>query len=129
MRVQSAHFRPSSFLPSDWENAGTRAVPQCPPLLQHSALVLQGVPSEELSAILCHEPIVEKCAKFWICKAKLLARSGPFDVTGLYEAAVCAGAEVSKELSSVPSCAPVGCPKAQGLDFGISLAVIGEKGQ
>ena len=110
MRVQSARFRPSSFLPSDWENAGTRAVPQCPPLLQH------------------FEPSVEKCAKFWICKAKLLARSGPFDATGLYEAAVCAGAEVSKELSSVPSCAPVGCPKAQGLDFGISLAVVGEKG-
>lgn len=64
-------------------------------------LIEEGVPSEELSAILCHEPSVEKCAKFWICKAKLLARSGPFDATGLYEAAVCAGAEPLQELREV----------------------------
>ncbi|XP_010721501.1 cytoskeleton-associated protein 2-like [Meleagris gallopavo] len=64
-------------------------------------LIEEGVPSEELSTILCHEPSAEKCAKFWICKAKLLARNGPFDVTGLYEAAVCAGAEPLQELREV----------------------------
>uniref|UniRef100_A0A8C9FFS2 Cytoskeleton-associated protein 2 C-terminal domain-containing protein n=1 Tax=Pavo cristatus TaxID=9049 RepID=A0A8C9FFS2_PAVCR len=64
-------------------------------------LIEEGVPAEELSAILCHEPSAEKCAKFWICKAKLLARSSPFDVTGLYEAAVCAGAEPLQELREV----------------------------
>ncbi|OXB73862.1 UNVERIFIED_CONTAM: hypothetical protein H355_005691 [Colinus virginianus] len=65
-------------------------------------LIEEGVPLEQLSAILCHEPTAEKCAKFWICKAKLLTRHGPFDVTGLYEAAVCAGAEVDSALSSLP---------------------------
>uniref|UniRef100_A0A8C3LUB2 Cytoskeleton associated protein 2 like n=1 Tax=Chrysolophus pictus TaxID=9089 RepID=A0A8C3LUB2_CHRPC len=64
-------------------------------------LIEEGVPSEELSTILCHEPSAEKCAKFWICKAKLLARNGPFDVTGLYKAAVCAGAEPLQELREV----------------------------
>ncbi|NXK57201.1 CKP2L protein, partial [Chauna torquata] len=59
-------------------------------------LIEEGVQSEELSAILSHEPRAEKCAKFWICKAKLLARSSPFDVTGLYEAAVRAGAAVKR---------------------------------
>ncbi|NXI58581.1 CKP2L protein, partial [Chloroceryle aenea] len=57
-------------------------------------LVEEGVQSEELSAVLSRVPHAEKFAKFWICKAKLLARSGPFDVTGLYRAAVCAGAVV-----------------------------------
>ncbi|XP_021230686.1 cytoskeleton-associated protein 2-like [Numida meleagris] len=64
-------------------------------------LIEEGVPSEALSAILCHESSAEKCAKFWICKAKLLARNGPFDVTGLYKAAVCAGAEPLQELREV----------------------------
>ncbi|NWR58559.1 CKP2L protein, partial [Bucorvus abyssinicus] len=59
-------------------------------------LVEEGVPAEELSAALARVPQAEKFAKFWICKAKLLARSGPFDVTGLYKAAVCAGALVSE---------------------------------
>lgn len=94
-----------------------QAALQCPPLLQYFTLVLQGVPSEELSTILCHEPSAEKCAKFWICKAKLLARNGPFDVTGLYEAAVCAGAEVSKEPFGT-SCAPAGAPKPWGWILG-----------
>lgn len=40
-------------------------------------------------------PEAEKFAQFWICKAKLLARHGTFDVAGLYEAAVRAGAVVS----------------------------------
>lgn len=40
-------------------------------------------------------PQAEKFAKFWICQAKLLAQSGPFDVLQLYREAVSAGAEVS----------------------------------
>ncbi|NXS57066.1 CKP2L protein, partial [Brachypteracias leptosomus] len=59
-------------------------------------LVEEGVPAEELTVLLSHVPHAEKFAKFWICKAKLLARGGPFDVTGLYKAAVCAGAMVSE---------------------------------
>ncbi|XP_072702370.1 cytoskeleton-associated protein 2-like isoform X1 [Ciconia boyciana] len=64
-------------------------------------LVEEGVQAEELSAVLSHVPQAEKFAKFWICKAKLLARSGPFDVTGLYKAAVCAGAVPLQELREV----------------------------
>ncbi|XP_009872306.1 PREDICTED: cytoskeleton-associated protein 2-like, partial [Apaloderma vittatum] len=55
-------------------------------------LAEEGVDAEELSAVLSHVPQAEKFAKFWICKVKLLARSGPFDVIGLYKDAVCAGA-------------------------------------
>ncbi|XP_059346728.1 cytoskeleton-associated protein 2-like isoform X2 [Ammospiza nelsoni] len=40
----------------------------------------------------------EKFAKFWICQAKLLARSGPFDVLQLYREAVSAGAEPVEDL-------------------------------
>ncbi|NXE57698.1 CKP2L protein, partial [Casuarius casuarius] len=65
-------------------------------------LVEEGVPSEELLEMLSHVPHAEKFAKFWICKAKLLARSGPFDATGLYKEAVCAGA---LPLSSFPTTA------------------------
>ncbi|NXL53780.1 CKP2L protein, partial [Podilymbus podiceps] len=64
-------------------------------------LIEEGVPAEELSAVLSRLPQAEKFAKFWICKAKLLARSGPFDVTGLYKAAVCAGAVPLQELREV----------------------------
>ncbi|NWS63991.1 CKP2L protein, partial [Chunga burmeisteri] len=64
-------------------------------------LVEEGVQAEELSAVLSHVPQAEKFAKFWICKAKLLARSGPFDVMGLYKAAVCAGAAPLQELREV----------------------------
>ncbi|NXF57903.1 CKP2L protein, partial [Ciccaba nigrolineata] len=64
-------------------------------------LVEEGVETEELSAVLSQVPQAEKFAKFWICKAKLLARSGPFDVTGLYKAAVCAGAVPLQELREV----------------------------
>ncbi|NWZ26703.1 CKP2L protein, partial [Asarcornis scutulata] len=71
-------------------------------------LIEEGVQSEEFSAILSHEPRAEKCAKFWICKAKLLARSGPFDVVELYKAAISAGATVSRERRErfplAPSC-------------------------
>ncbi|XP_062452631.1 cytoskeleton-associated protein 2-like [Rhea pennata] len=64
-------------------------------------LVEEGVPSEELFEMLSHVPHAEKFAKFWICKAKLLARSGPFDATGLYKEAVCAGAVPLQELREV----------------------------
>ncbi|KAM6035012.1 cytoskeleton-associated protein 2-like [Theristicus caerulescens] len=64
-------------------------------------LVEEGVQEEELSAVLSRVPQAEKFAKFWICKAKLLARSGPFDVAGLYKAAVCAGAVPLQELREV----------------------------
>ncbi|NXA15813.1 CKP2L protein, partial [Sapayoa aenigma] len=64
-------------------------------------LVEEGVHAEELSAVLSLVPQAEKFAKFWICQAKLLARRGPFDVTGLYRAAVCAGAEPLQDLREV----------------------------
>ncbi|NXG56742.1 CKP2L protein, partial [Hemiprocne comata] len=64
-------------------------------------LVEEGVGAEELSARLSRVPQAEKFAKFWICKAKLLARSSSFDVTGLYRAAVCAGATPLQELREV----------------------------
>ncbi|NWZ55595.1 CKP2L protein, partial [Haliaeetus albicilla] len=64
-------------------------------------LIEEGVQAEEISAVLSHVPQAEKFAKFWTCKAKLLARSGPFDVMGLYKAAVCAGAVPLQELREV----------------------------
>ncbi|NXA55560.1 CKP2L protein, partial [Nothocercus julius] len=64
-------------------------------------LVEEGVPSEELLEMLAHVPHAERFARFWICKAKLLARAGPFDATGLYKDAVCAGAVPLQELREV----------------------------
>ncbi|NXJ71955.1 CKP2L protein, partial [Rostratula benghalensis] len=64
-------------------------------------LAEEGVCAEDISAVLSRVPQAEKFAKFWICKAKLLARSGPFDVMGLYKAAVCAGAVPLQELREV----------------------------
>ncbi|NWZ87178.1 CKP2L protein, partial [Poecile atricapillus] len=61
-------------------------------------LIEEGVHAEELSAVLSLVPEAEKFAKFWICRAKLLARSGPFDVLQLYREAVSAGAEPVEEL-------------------------------
>ncbi|XP_015504325.1 cytoskeleton-associated protein 2-like isoform X2 [Parus major] len=61
-------------------------------------LIEEGVHAEELSAVLSLVPKAEKFAKFWICRAKLLARSGPFDVLQLYREAVSAGAEPVEEL-------------------------------
>ncbi|NXE16470.1 CKP2L protein, partial [Lophotis ruficrista] len=85
-------------------------------------LVEEGVQAEELSAVLSHVPQAEKFAKFWICKAKLLARSGPFDVTGLYKAAVCAGAVVSEaRLSSVASRVPCLCDSRFASDPGVGF--------
>ncbi|NXD94709.1 CKP2L protein, partial [Chaetorhynchus papuensis] len=67
-------------------------------LTQCLKFIEEGVPAEELSAVLSHVPQAEKYAKFWICQAKLLARSGPFDVLQLYREAVSAGAEPVEEL-------------------------------
>ncbi|NXN28000.1 CKP2L protein, partial [Nycticryphes semicollaris] len=64
-------------------------------------LAEEGVCAEDISAVLSQVPQAEKFAKFWICKAKLLARSGPFDVMGLYKEAVCAGAVPLQELREV----------------------------
>ncbi|NXP05435.1 CKP2L protein, partial [Thinocorus orbignyianus] len=64
-------------------------------------LAEEGVRAEDIFAVLSQVPQAEKFAKFWICKAKLLARDGPFDVTGLYKAAVCAGAVPLQELREV----------------------------
>ncbi|CAM2108701.1 unnamed protein product [Caretta caretta] len=64
-------------------------------------LVEKGFPSEELFTTLSSVPEAEKFAKFWICKAKLLARNGTIDMTGLYKAAVCAGAAPIQELREV----------------------------
>ncbi|XP_041334127.1 cytoskeleton-associated protein 2-like isoform X2 [Pyrgilauda ruficollis] len=61
-------------------------------------LIEEGVHAEEISAVLSLVPRAEKFAKFWICQAKLLARSGPFDVLQLYREAVSAGAEPVEEL-------------------------------
>ncbi|EMP30019.1 Cytoskeleton-associated protein 2-like protein [Chelonia mydas] len=64
-------------------------------------LTEKGFPSEELFTTLSSVPEAEKFAKFWICKAKLLARNGTIDMTGLYKAAVCAGAAPIQELREV----------------------------
>ncbi|NXO70125.1 CKP2L protein, partial [Phainopepla nitens] len=61
-------------------------------------LIEEGVRTEEILAVLSLLPQAEKFAKFWICQAKLLARSGPFDVFQLYREAVSAGAEPVKEI-------------------------------
>ncbi|NXC05269.1 CKP2L protein, partial [Orthonyx spaldingii] len=64
-------------------------------------LIEEGVHTEELLAVLSLVPQREKFAKFWICQAKLLARSGPFDVLQLYKEAVSAGAEPVEELREI----------------------------
>ncbi|KAL8174115.1 UNVERIFIED_CONTAM: hypothetical protein K2H54_038540 [Gekko kuhli] len=64
-------------------------------------LAEEGFPSEEILAMLSQIPEAEKFAQFWICKAKLLARHGTFDVAGLYEAAVRAGAVPLQKLKEV----------------------------
>ncbi|XP_009983722.1 PREDICTED: cytoskeleton-associated protein 2-like, partial [Tauraco erythrolophus] len=94
-----------------WRNVKEKEKPEKPEQLClekiHSVLAEclklaeEGVQAEELAAVLSRVPQAEKFAKFWICKAKLLARSGTFDVTGLYKAAVCAGAAPLQELREV----------------------------
>nr|XP_056716560.1 cytoskeleton-associated protein 2-like [Euleptes europaea] len=64
-------------------------------------LAEEGFASEEILAMLSQIPEAEKFAQFWICKAKLLARRGTFDVAGLYEAAVRAGAAPLQKLKEV----------------------------
>ncbi|XP_009071043.1 PREDICTED: cytoskeleton-associated protein 2-like, partial [Acanthisitta chloris] len=64
-------------------------------------LTEKGVHAEELSTVLALVPQAQRFAKFWICQAKLKAREGPFDVTGLYKSAVCAGAQPLQELREV----------------------------
>ncbi|KAM9211779.1 cytoskeleton-associated protein 2-like [Dugong dugon] len=64
-------------------------------------LIEGGVFSNEVFTILSSIPEAEKFAKFWICKAKLLARKGTFDVIGLYEEAIRNGATPILELREV----------------------------
>ncbi|XP_062065818.1 cytoskeleton-associated protein 2-like [Lepus europaeus] len=64
-------------------------------------LVEEGTLSDEILAILSSIPEAEKFAKFWICKAKLLASKGTFDVIGLYEEAIKNGATPIQELREV----------------------------
>uniref|UniRef100_A0A8C6CNQ9 Cytoskeleton associated protein 2 like n=1 Tax=Moschus moschiferus TaxID=68415 RepID=A0A8C6CNQ9_MOSMO len=64
-------------------------------------LIERGVLSNEVFAILSSIPEAEKFAKFWICKAKLLASKGTFDVIGLYEEAIRNGATPIQELREV----------------------------
>lgn len=101
------------------------------PFFRPLPFFLQGVHAEELSAVLSLVPQAEKFAKFWICQAKLLARSGPFDVLQLYREAVIAGAEVSGacQLCVFPASALEGFLEFQGPGFRMSLAALftGEK--
>ncbi|XP_006035588.2 cytoskeleton-associated protein 2-like isoform X2 [Alligator sinensis] len=71
------------------------AVSQC---LKH---IEEGLPASKFFTQLAQVPEAERSARFWICKAKMLAREGSFDVTELYEAAVRAGAEPIQELREV----------------------------
>ncbi|XP_032099556.1 cytoskeleton-associated protein 2-like [Sapajus apella] len=64
-------------------------------------LIEGGVPYNEILNILSSVPEAEKFAKFWICKAKLLASKGTFDVIGLYEEAIKNGATPIQELREV----------------------------
>ncbi|XP_006744811.1 cytoskeleton-associated protein 2-like [Leptonychotes weddellii] len=70
-------------------------------LTQCLQLIEEGVPSNAIFTILSSIPEVEKFAKFWICKAKLLASKGTFDVIGLYEEAIRNGATPIQELREV----------------------------
>ncbi|XP_008055298.1 cytoskeleton-associated protein 2-like [Carlito syrichta] len=64
-------------------------------------LIEGGVHSDKIHTILSTIPEAEKFAKFWICKAKLLASKGTFDVIGLYEEAIKSGATPIQELREV----------------------------
>ncbi|XP_058523620.1 cytoskeleton-associated protein 2-like [Ochotona princeps] len=64
-------------------------------------LIEEGMISDEILAIMSSIPEAEKFAKFWICKAKLLASKGPFDVIGLYEEAIKSGATPIQDLRKV----------------------------
>ncbi|NXR05605.1 CKP2L protein, partial [Semnornis frantzii] len=64
-------------------------------------LLEEGAQAEEVQAMLSAVPQAERFAKFWICRAKLLAEGSPWDLAGLYRAAVCAGAAPLQELREV----------------------------
>ncbi|XP_055470234.1 cytoskeleton-associated protein 2-like [Psammomys obesus] len=64
-------------------------------------LIEEGVLPNEIFTILSSIPKAEKFAKFWVCKAKLLASKGAFDAVGLYEEAVKNGAAPIQELWEV----------------------------
>ncbi|NXH48885.1 CKP2L protein, partial [Dicaeum eximium] len=87
-------------------------------------LIEEGVHAEEFSAVLSLVPQAEKFAKFWICQAKLLARSGPFDVLQLYKEAVSAGAEPVEELRETL----LGVLKDGGQKLEGNLSVVGLTG-
>ncbi|CAD7676642.1 unnamed protein product [Nyctereutes procyonoides] len=70
-------------------------------LTQCLQLIEEGVPSNAILTILSSIPEIEKFAKFWILKAKLLASKGTFDVIGLYEEAIRNGATPIQELREV----------------------------
>ncbi|XP_078539974.1 cytoskeleton-associated protein 2-like [Lissotriton helveticus] len=61
-------------------------------------LIDEGLPSETFQTTLTKITQAEKFAKYWMCKARLLERSGTFDVIGLYEQAVRSGAVPIEEL-------------------------------
>ncbi|XP_034349774.1 cytoskeleton-associated protein 2-like isoform X1 [Arvicanthis niloticus] len=64
-------------------------------------LIEEGVLPNEIFAIVSSIPEAEKFAKFWVCKAKLLASKGTFDAVGLYEEAVQKGATPIQELQEI----------------------------
>ncbi|XP_040849484.1 cytoskeleton-associated protein 2-like [Ochotona curzoniae] len=64
-------------------------------------LIEEGMMSDEILDVMSSIPEAEKFAKFWICKAKLLASKGPFDVIGLYEEAIKSGATPIQDLRKV----------------------------
>ncbi|XP_052039553.1 cytoskeleton-associated protein 2-like isoform X2 [Apodemus sylvaticus] len=64
-------------------------------------LIEEGVLPNEIFAIVSSIPEAEKFAKFWVCKAKLLASKGSFDAIGLYQEAIQNGAAPIQELQEV----------------------------
>ncbi|XP_060678533.1 cytoskeleton-associated protein 2-like isoform X2 [Hemiscyllium ocellatum] len=64
-------------------------------------LLQKGSPPEEVAAALLAVPERERFAKFWICRAHLLERTGPMEaVIALFEEAVHSGAQPVEELRS-----------------------------
>ncbi|NXW82617.1 CKP2L protein, partial [Alopecoenas beccarii] len=78
--------------------------------------VEEGGQAEDVSAMLSRVPHAEKFAKFWICKAKLLARSGPLDTKELYNAAAGAGA-VDSSGRAAPGPGPSHLPCCRSLQL------------
>ncbi|XP_031227728.1 cytoskeleton-associated protein 2-like isoform X2 [Mastomys coucha] len=64
-------------------------------------LIEEGVYPNEIFTIVSSIPEAEKFAKFWVCKAKLLASKGTFDAVGLYKEAIQSGAAPIQELQEV----------------------------